>query len=106
MLRATSAQNVAMLRLKKSSLLPDRNVDASIAQVHPGMVRISGCHPEIGPISRQTVVASINQPVKKSGRTTGLTRSTICGLECDQFPLLTTMNALAGRHSPRFSRVK
>ena len=44
------------------------------------MVQTDGAILEIGTISSQTVAASINQAVKKSGRTTGLTRSTISGL--------------------------
>lgn len=75
---ANTAQNVATL-VKRSSL-PDSNVDASIAQVVPGMVRSDGAILEIGTISSQTVAASLNQAVKKSGRTTGLTRSKISGL--------------------------
>ena len=75
---AGNAQNVATL--VKSSSLPDSNVDASIAQVVSGMVRTDGAILEIGTISSQTVAASINQAVKKSGRTTGLTRSKISGL--------------------------
>lgn len=35
---------------------------------------------EIGTISASTVAASLKKAVKKSGRTTGLTRSTITGL--------------------------
>jgi hypothetical protein len=35
---------------------------------------------EIGTISSQTVAAALNQAVKKSGRTTGLSRSKISGL--------------------------
>ena len=75
---ANTAQNVATL--VKSSSLPNSNVDASIAQVVPGMVRSDGAILEIGTISSQTVAASLNQAVKKSGRTTGLTRSKISGL--------------------------
>jgi hypothetical protein len=75
---ASKAQTVATL--VKSSSLPDSNVDASIAQVVPGMVRSDGAILEIGTISSQTVAVSINQAVKKSGRTTGLTRSKISGL--------------------------
>jgi hypothetical protein len=44
------------------------------------MVRTDGAILEIGTISSTTVAAAINQKVKKSGRTTGLTRSTISGL--------------------------
>jgi hypothetical protein len=75
---AGNAQTVATL-VKRSSL-PDSNVDASIAQVSPGMVDSSGTILEVGTISSQTVAASLNQAVKKSGRTTGLTRSKISGL--------------------------
>ena len=75
---AVNAQKVATLA-KKSSL-PGSNVDVSVAQVEPGMVRTDGAILEIGTISSSTVKASINQAVKKSGRTTGLTRSKISGL--------------------------
>src|SRR5260370_17161246 len=44
------------------------------------MVRTNGAILEIGPISSQTLAAFINQAVKKSGRTTGLTHSFIAGL--------------------------
>ncbi len=73
-----NAQEVATL--VKSSSLPDSNVDASIAQVVSGMVQTDGSILEIGTISSQTVDTFIKQAVKKSGRTTGLTRSTISGL--------------------------
>jgi hypothetical protein len=75
---ANNAQNVATLVVKPS--LPGSNVDASIAEVIPGMVQTDGSILEIGKISSQTVEASLNQAVKKSGRTTGLTRSKILGL--------------------------
>ncbi len=73
---APSAQNVATLQILKS--LPNSNVDASIAQVLSGAVSAEIL--EIGPISSQTVPAALNQKVKKSGRTTGLTRSSVSGL--------------------------
>ena len=73
-----NAQGVATL--VKNSSLPGSNVDASIAQVINGMVRTDGAILEIGTISSQTVAAALKQAVKKSGRTTGLTRSTISGL--------------------------
>jgi hypothetical protein len=72
------AQDVATLSGIKS--LPSSNVDAAIAQVIPGMVRTDGAILEIGTISATPVAASINQAVKKSGRTTGLTRSKVSGL--------------------------
>src|SRR5262249_27383319 len=60
--------------------LPNSNVDAAIARVVPGAVRTDGAILEIGTISAQTRTAGINVAVKKSGRTTGLTRSKISGL--------------------------
>ncbi len=75
---AGNAQDVATL--VKNSSLPASNVDASIAQVVSGMVRTDGAILEIGTISSSTIAASLNQAVKKSGRTTGLTRSKISGL--------------------------
>src|SRR5438552_1504310 len=72
------AQTVGTL-VKKSSL-PGRNVDCAIAAVVPGMVRTVGAILEIGTISNTTVSAFINQAVKKSGRTTGLTHSSVSGL--------------------------
>jgi hypothetical protein len=75
---AASAQTVATL-VKKSSL-PNSNVDCSVAKVVSGQVRTDGAILEIGTISASTVNAALNQAVKKSGRTTGLTRSSISGL--------------------------
>ena len=73
-----TAQSVATLDVHQS--LPGSNVDCSVARVISGQVRTDGAILEIGTISHSTVGASINQPVKKSGRTTGLTRSSISGL--------------------------
>jgi hypothetical protein len=75
---AVRAQKVAAL--VKSSSLPGSNVDAAIAEVVSGMVDPSGAILEIGTISSQTVSAALNKAVKKSGRTTGLSRSKISGL--------------------------
>lgn len=75
---AATAQNVATLSGIKS--LPGSNVDAAIAQVTSGMVQTNGSILEIGTISATTQAAALNQKVKKSGRTTGLTRSTVSGL--------------------------
>jgi hypothetical protein len=74
----SNAQNVATL-VKRSSL-PNSNVDCAIGQVVPGQVRTDGAILEIGTISASTVSAAINQSVKKSGRTTGLSRSKVSGL--------------------------
>jgi hypothetical protein len=75
---AANAQNVATLSGIKS--LPDSNVDAAIAEVVSDMVRTDGAILEIGTISKTPIDALINQAVKKSGRTTGLTRSIVSGL--------------------------
>ena len=75
---ASSAQNVASLSGIKS--LPSSNVDCAIAQVISGMVRTDGSILDVGTISASTIAASLNQAVKKSGRTTGLTRSSVSGL--------------------------
>ncbi len=66
--------------LVKKSSLPNSNVDCSIAKVSAGMVASDGSILEIGPLSSATVSAALNQAVKKSGRTTGLTRSSVSGL--------------------------
>jgi hypothetical protein len=73
-----NAQSVATLVVMGS--LPGSNVDVSVAKVRPGMVDASGAILEIGSISKATVAASLRQAVKKSGRTTGLTTSTVSGL--------------------------
>jgi hypothetical protein len=75
---ASAAQSVGTLVLSHS--LPISNVDVAIAQVTPGMVSPNGSILEIGTISKSTAAASVRQQVKKSGRTTGLTRSKISGL--------------------------
>jgi hypothetical protein len=56
------------------------NIDAAIAKVQAGDVRTDGSILEIGTIANTTAAASVGQAVKKSGRTTGLTASTISGL--------------------------
>jgi hypothetical protein len=55
-------------------------VDVAVAQVTPGMVSASGAILGIGTISSNTVAATLNKGVKKSGRTTGTTSSSISGL--------------------------
>lgn len=76
---ATNAQNVATLSDWTDPLAPF-NIDAAIAEVVDDMVRIDGSILEIGIISSSTRNASLNLTVKKSGRTTGLTRSKVSGL--------------------------
>jgi hypothetical protein len=75
---AAKAQSVATL--VKISSLPNANVDCSVAKVVSGMVKADGSILEIGTISSQTVAPTLKKAVKKSGRTTGLTRSSITGL--------------------------
>jgi len=75
---AANAQNVATLVVTSS--LPYTNVDCSSANIIAGMVDPTGAILEIGTISATTMDAYIGLEVKKSGRTTGLTRSEITGL--------------------------
>lgn len=76
---ANGAQNVASLVANGGSL-PGNNIDAGIAAVVPGMVSTDGAILEVGTISATTIAASINQAVKKSGRTTGLSRASVTGI--------------------------
>ena len=75
---ANNAQNVASLSGQGS--LPGANVDAGYAQVISGMVSTDGAILEVGTLSASTVNAFVGQAVKKSGRTTGLSRSSVSGL--------------------------
>ncbi len=75
---SANAQTVGTL--VKINSLPGSNVDVAIAQVTPGMVSASGSILGIGTISSNTVAATVNKAVKKSGRTTGTTSSSISGL--------------------------
>jgi hypothetical protein len=80
---SSSGTNIVADVSSLSTLYPPAstpNVDCAIAQVRAGMVRTDGAILEIGTISASTVGASLKQAVKKSGRTTGLTRSSISGL--------------------------
>jgi hypothetical protein len=75
---ANNGINVATLVV--TSALPGNNVDCSSANIISGQVDESGAILEIGTISSSTVGASIGQAVKKSGRTTGLSRAEVSGL--------------------------
>jgi hypothetical protein len=75
---ASGAQVVGTL-LKTPSPLQS-NVDAAIAAVVPRMVAADGAILEIGPPASTTVAAFVGQAVKKSGRTSGLTRAKVAGL--------------------------
>src|SRR5438132_1367741 len=79
---AANSQIVADVSTLSTTYPPNStpNVDCSIAQVRSGMVRTDGAILEVGTISASTVGASVGQAVKKSGRTTGLTRSSISSI--------------------------
>lgn len=92
---AGEAQDVATLVVSHS--LPNSNVDASSATIISGMVREDGAILEVGTISSQTVGASVGQKVKKSGRTSGLSRSSIDGLNASVS--VSYENECAGGHA-------
>lgn len=80
---SASGTNIVANVSSLSTLYPPAstpNVDCAIAQVISGEVRTDGSILEVGTLSASTVAAFVNQAVKKSGRTTGLTRSKISGL--------------------------
>jgi hypothetical protein len=66
------------------------NVDAAIAEIVPGQVDLSGNILDLGPAGSSSIAAAppssiigvptLNEPVSKSGRTTGLTCSTIASI--------------------------
>jgi len=75
---AGSAQNVGTL-IAGGGSLPGPGVDCGIALINSS-VDASGAILNVGTISSSTLGASIGLAVKKMGRTTGLTRSSIDGL--------------------------
>mgnify|MGYP006284710919 CR=1 FL=1 len=56
------------------------NIDCAIAEVIPGMVDPAGSILEIGVLSSTTMDAYVGLAVKKSGRTSGLTRGSVSAL--------------------------
>jgi hypothetical protein len=56
------------------------NIDAAIAEVRASQVRADGPILEIGPLANTTAASFVGQSVKKSGRTTGLTHSSVSSL--------------------------
>ncbi len=76
---AGNAQNVATL-VNNGGSLPNSNIDAGIAAIISGMVDETGAILNIGTISSSTVGAFIGQAIKKMGRTTGLSRGEVDGL--------------------------
>jgi len=78
---AANAQNVGTLVANGGSLpMGGTAVDVGIAQVTPGMVDETGAILNVGTIGATTQAASIGLAVKKMGRTTGLTRSTVSAI--------------------------
>lgn len=75
-----AANGIDVATLVVSSALPNNNVDCSSANIINGQVDTSGAILEIGTISSTTVAAYVGQDVKKSGRTTGLGRASVSGL--------------------------
>jgi hypothetical protein len=80
---AANAQNIASL-VASGGTLPDPGnpdaVDAAIASVTSGMVDETGAILNVGTISANTLGATVGLGVKKMGRTTGLTRSSISAI--------------------------
>jgi hypothetical protein len=62
---------------KTKGTTPTNTVDAAIAQVRTGYVDPNGFIIDIGGLSSDTVAPTLGMPVKKSGRTTGLTNGNI-----------------------------
>jgi len=79
--RSNTAQVVASLS-NWSPLLANRTtpVDAAVAEVAAGMVRPDGAILGIGVLSSDTLAAFPGLLVKKTGRTTGLTRSSVSAI--------------------------
>lgn len=73
-----NALNVGTLQVVQS--LPSSNVDVGLARADSQVVDPTGAILEIGTISSQTTAAFVGQAVKKSGRTTGLSRSSVAAL--------------------------
>jgi hypothetical protein len=69
------------LRFRHGGSRPGNSVDAAIAQVRSGAVRTSGEIKGIGLLSGQVATDKIGCDVKKSGRTTGVTTSTITSVD-------------------------
>lgn len=78
---ANNSLNVGTLVSNGGSLPMGGNaVDAGIALVTPGQVDESGAILNVGTLSASTLNASNGLAVKKMGRTTGLTRSTVSAI--------------------------
>jgi hypothetical protein len=67
-------------RVSDWAVLGSKNIDAAVAQIDPGDVDPSGAILGIGTLSSSPASTFIGQAVKKTGRTTGLSRSSVSGL--------------------------
>ena len=79
-------------------------VDAAIAAVRTDAVDTSGSILDIGPLSPNTVAASVGMEVKKSGRTTGLTTGQVAAVDVSvsvKYP-----NKCGGRGGPTATFLK
>ena len=79
----TGVIRVAQLSLFRSLKFDgsDNLIDAAIAGIIPGKVTPTGSILAIGPVSNITVLPALGLAVKKSGRTTGLTRGSITAVD-------------------------
>ena len=65
------------IQFKAKKTIPTNTVDAAVAQIRVGNVDPTGFIIDIGTLSNETVAPGLNMAVKKSGRTTGLTKGNI-----------------------------
>jgi len=78
---ANNSLNIGTLVANGGSLPMGGNaVDVGIALVSPGMVDETGSILNVGTLSASTLSAGVGLAVKKMGRTTGLTRSTVSAI--------------------------
>ncbi|MCU1255173.1 MAG: hypothetical protein JWM83_1472 [Candidatus Angelobacter sp.] len=88
------------------------NVDAAIAEIAPGQVDLSGTILDLGPVGTTSIgpqppsstigTPALSQGVAKSGRTTGLTCSTITSLNAS---IQVNYDAKCGDTSPAFTAI-
>jgi hypothetical protein len=84
------------------SFSADNTIDAAVATIRDGQVRPDGAILDIGLPASTPVEASIGMAVKKSGRTTGLTRGTIAAIAVTVKVVIPTECGLRGLHLARF----
>jgi hypothetical protein len=69
------------LKNQKWKNAPTNTVDAAIAEIVPGKVDTTGSILDIGPPATTTIQPYVGMPVKKSGRTTGITTGTVASVD-------------------------